>query len=82
MTERETAALCAARLFQGWGHEIRKKGRSGVGYSQEGADKLTQFEKETLKEAFFFFLDIIQDKVKRSDVKPPERESIRGYRSD
>jgi len=58
-SDRQVAAKCVARLFQGIGHEIRKSG-SGIGYGEEGADRFTDFEKRLLKEAFDFFLDLIK----------------------
>ena len=59
-TDRQTAAKCVARLFQGWGHELRKKGGSGMGYGKEGENKLTDFEKQVLRESFDYFLQLIR----------------------
>jgi len=60
-TKEQTAAKCVARLFQGWGHEIRKK-QSGMSYGKEGSDKLTEFEKNVLKQAFDFFMELMERK--------------------
>ena len=59
-TDRQTAAKCVARLFQGWGHELRKKGGGGMSYGKEGQNKLTDFEKQILRESFEYFLKLIQ----------------------
>ncbi len=59
-TDRQMAAECVARLFQGMGHEIRKGGGSGVEYLEQGSNKLTENEKLLLKEAFGFFLGLIK----------------------
>jgi hypothetical protein len=58
--DRQMAAQCVARLFEGMGHEIRKKSGSGVGYLEEGSSQLTEYEKVLLKEAFDFFLGLIK----------------------
>ncbi len=58
-TDRQIAAQCTARLFQGMGHKIRIK-QSGFAYQEEGSDKFTEIEKGLLKDAFDFFLGLIK----------------------
>ena len=57
--DRQMAAECTARLFQGMGHKIRLK-QSGFAYQEEGSDKFTDIERSLLKEAFDFFLGLIK----------------------
>lgn len=59
-TDRQVAAMCVARLFQGMGHRIREDSGSGIGFQKEGASKFTEYEKYLLHEAFDFFLGMIQ----------------------
>jgi hypothetical protein len=58
-TDRQMAAQCTARLFQGMGHKIRLK-QSGFAHQEEGADIFTETEKGLLQEAFDFFLALIR----------------------
>lgn len=60
-SDRQVAAICVSRLFKGMGHEIRKDS-SGVGYRKEGSSKFTDSEKILLKNAFEFFLSLIEKK--------------------
>ena len=81
-TTRQTAAKCVARIFQGWGHEIRKDQTSGAAYSVEGYNKLTEYEKLVLKEAFDYMLELIEGREDKNIRKDVQNESIRGYRND
>ena len=59
-TDRQVAAMCVARLFQGMGHKIRQESGSGIGYQAEGSSQLTDYEKKLLKEAFDFFVGLMK----------------------
>ena len=59
-TDRQVAAICVARLFQGMGHHIRKEGDSTVAYLGDGKSQITDYEKNLLKEAYDFFLGLIK----------------------
>ena len=58
-TNEQTAAMCVARVFQGYGHRID-------GREREIDDKISEFEKAILKDLYDFFLALIEhrDKVK------------------
>ena len=69
--DRQIAAICVARLFQGKGGEIIKR-EMGVGYREKGRALLTDDERDIMKEMFDLFLALIQGEKMRLKVPKPE----------
>ena len=76
--DRQVAAICVARLFQGMGTKVVKIG-AGMGYdmnSGQTSSSFTEMEKQVLMDAFDAFLEMISgektDEKKKKVIAPSD----------